>query len=116
MRVAILGSDTVDVRDIDPDSVAFGTDGAPNVLRHSHFPMFLNRDWHRDMLVSFEFADTGIAIDDTEACLTGSIDGVPFQACDAVKIDLQPWCGSGFESALVLPAGITLWRVRRRRD
>ena len=116
VEVAVLGSDTVDVRDIDLASLAFGRGGARNLGRFSRFPIFLNPDRHRDLLLSFKVADAGIALGDVEACLVGTVDGVPFHACDAVRVELHPGCGRGFASALVFPFGVSLWRIRRRRD
>ena len=111
--VAILGSDTVNVLDADPDTLAFGPDGA--TLAHPNGPHFddVNDDGFTDLLAHFVVKETGIAFGDEEACLTGEIDGMPFEACDDIKT--VPACGIGFELAFLLPPLLWLRRLRRRR-
>ena len=110
--VAILGSDTFDVLDVDPDTLAFGPDGA--ALAHAHDPHFddVNNDSFTDLIGHFVAKETGIAFGDTEACLTGAtLDAMPFEACDDIRT--VPACGVGFELALLLPP--MMWLRRRRR-
>jgi len=112
LPVAILGSDELDVTEVDVDTLAFGPEGAAPVHRRGGHLRDVNRDGFTDLLSRYRISETGIAFGDTEACLTGELfDGVPFEACDAIST--VPACGNGFETALLLPA-IVLWRRRRR--
>jgi hypothetical protein len=117
--VAILGSETFDVLDVDPTTLAFGPAGAP--LAHPNGPHFendadepfdFNDDGLDDLLAHFLTEESGIAFGDTEACVTGELlDGTPFEGCD--DIVTVPVCGIGFELVFVL-APLT-WVYRRRR-
>ena len=64
-----------------------------------------------DLLGHFPTPETGIAMGDTEACLTGESDGMPFGGCDDIETVLP--CGIGFELAFLLPP--LLWMYGRRR-
>jgi hypothetical protein len=119
--VAILGSDTFDVADIDVSTLAFGPAGAP--LAHANGPHFeddadesydFNDDGFDDLLAHFLTEESGIAFGDTEACVTGELlDGTPFEGCD--DIITVPVCGLGFELVFVVPPLAWLRRQRRRR-
>jgi hypothetical protein len=108
--VAVLGSDTVDVTPVDPDSLAFGPDGA-SILGFT-FEWHVNQDDEDDLLVAFLYGGTGLALGQSEACLTGLIDSVPFEGCDTVTV-LMPSCGLGTELTLLLPPLVWTWRRRR---
>jgi len=118
--VAILGSDSFDVAEVDVTTLTFGPEGAapafdltnPFVYWLSHWDV--NGDGRDDLLSSYRTAETGIAMGDTEACLTGeTLDGIPFEGCDAVSTTMPPWsCGLGVELTLLLP--LLIWLRGRR--
>ena len=86
LPVAILGSDSFDVMDVDVATLAFGPDGAP--FDHSQGPHFedLNGDGFTDLMSHFRIEETGIEFGDMEACVTGeTLDATPFKGCDAVR-------------------------------
>ena len=121
ISVALLGADGFDVAQVDATTLAFGPAMAspafdptdPALFRLTHRDV--NGDGEQDLVSHYRMAETGIAIEDTEACLGGNmLDGTAFEGCDAVKTALG--CGHGFEAALVVPPLVWIGgRVRRRR-
>jgi len=114
--VALFGSDGFDVADVDATTLAFGPDGAPaasgpwGALLKS---WDVNRDGREDLVSFYRTHETGIAMGDTEACLSGeTLGGMAFEGCDAVLTESR--CGHGFELAFLMPACI--WARRRRRS
>ena len=84
--VAILGSDSFDVADVDVTTLAFGPAGAP--LDHSRGPHFEDTDGDglTDLTVHFRIKKTGIEFGDMEACRSGeTLDGVFLEGCNAVR-------------------------------
>jgi hypothetical protein len=119
--VAVLGSESFEVADVDVTTLAFGPDGAAPAhekgLHGGHekggHRKDVNDDGFTDRIFRFRTHETGIAIGDTEACLTfETLDGTPLAGCDSVLT--IPACGIGFELALLLPPLMRL-RERRRR-
>jgi len=107
--VAVLGSSTVDVTQIDATTLRFGPKGATPL-----FTQVVTFNGQKDLLALFKVQDTGLALGDTQACLQGKIGGQAFRGCDDVVVILARGCGLGFELAPILPA--LLWlRGRRRR-
>ena len=111
--VAILGSDTFDVAEVDVTTLAFGPDGALPAHPEGGHLEDVNDDGFTDLLSHYPTQETGIAGGDRQACVTGeTLDGESFEACDRVIV-LGGECGLGFELALLLPA--ILWLRKQRR-
>ena len=84
--VAILGSDTFHVADVDVATLAFGPNGAPVAHRNDAHLADVNRDGFMDLVAHFATQETGIAAGDTQACLTGKkLDGTALRGCDSVR-------------------------------
>jgi len=83
--VAILGTDTFDVADVDVTTLAFGPGGAPIAHLNGHV-QDVNHDGVMDLMLHFRTQDTGITCGDESATLTGAtLDGQPLEGSDSVN-------------------------------
>jgi hypothetical protein len=84
--VALLGSESCDVTEVDVSTLAFGPAGAAPSHGHGHIED-VNADGYPDLVLHFDTQDAGFERGDTEATLVGAmIDGTPIAATDHVKV------------------------------
>jgi hypothetical protein len=77
----------------------------------------VNDDGFTDLLSHYRTQDTGIAMGDTEACVTGeTFDGMPLEGCDSINTQPPGQCGIGYELALLLPPLVWMRQRQRRRS
>ncbi len=83
--VAILGSESFDVADVDVTTLVFGPDGAAPVNLRAHL-VDVNHDGFKDLLTQYKIQETGIARGDIEVCITGNtFDGITIVGCDDIR-------------------------------
>jgi hypothetical protein len=109
--VAILGSEGVDVRRVDARTLRFGPSEAPPADKKGGSLKDVNGDGWLDLVSHYRTEQSGIAVGDTQACVTGEIDGEAFEGCDRVRT--VPACGLGFEVVLLLAPFLLARRLRR---
>ena len=85
--VAILGSATFCVNDVDVTNLAFGPGGAaPDHTEGGHLKD-VNGDGYTDLVSHYRTQETGIAKGDTAACVNAQTnDGLAIVGCDSFKI------------------------------
>jgi hypothetical protein len=85
--VAILGSDTFDVANVNVTTLAFGPDGASPAHRSGGHFEDVNADGLMDLISHYRTEETGIVPGDAMACVSGVTDDArPFEGCDAIQM------------------------------
>lgn len=83
--VAILGSETFDVADVDRTTLVFGPSGVSPTHKFGGHIVDVNMDGFMDLLSHYRTEEAGISSGDTDACLAGQLlDGTPFESCDDI--------------------------------
>ncbi len=110
--MAILGSDTFDVADVDVTTLAVGPAGASPAHDLTHFED-VNGDGFTDLVSHYRQMETDLAPGDMQACIEGqTIGGEPVFGCDSIRT-VGFGCGLGFELAFLVPP--LMWVYGRRR-
>jgi hypothetical protein len=87
IRVAILGSPSFDVRDVECESLAVGPGAAPAL--GSARVRDVNHDGLPDLVARFLKRHSGLGPGDDEVCLRGKLlDGTRFEGCDGIRTPL----------------------------
>jgi hypothetical protein len=88
IQVALMGSQEVDTTRADLDSLALGPGEAEAWKIAQQYDV--DEDGFVDLVVRFRASDTGVEDGDTELCLKGEIDEVPFYSCDVIRTPPPP--------------------------
>ena len=84
--VAILSTPTFDATTVDPVSVTFGPGAATEAHGRGHIEK-IKGDKLPDLVLHFRTRESGLAVGDTEACVSGTtFGGTPIFGCDTVRI------------------------------
>lgn len=85
IQLALLGSETVDVDDIDLNSLRLGPGEAapagPNEHAQTTGQSSFNDDPYEDYIIKFRIDEIGVSTGDDEICLEGTIRGERFVSC-----------------------------------
>jgi hypothetical protein len=85
--IALLGSESFDVADVDTDTLRFGPGQGEIAHRSGPHLVDIDGDGLMDLLGHFRTEESGLSTEETAACVTGETrDGTPFEGCDAVQI------------------------------
>lgn len=86
ITVAVLGSETFDVTEIELTTLSFGpNEAAPAHAVGGHLDD-VDQDGFTDLVSHYWIRDTGIIVGDEEACVTGeTISRTAFEGCDAIQ-------------------------------
>ena len=111
--VRVFGSEQADAGGIEPEDLFFGP--ARSHAVEARPAKDHNRDGHPDRDFLFDVSESGLAMGDSEVCLAGVAEELPFRLCSGVELVALPAaCGRGAELALVLPLAIVVRRGSRR--
>ncbi len=89
ISVAILSTPDYDVMQVDPATVVFGWNGAPEMHGTSHVED-VDGDGDQDLLFHFLYSQTGIMCNEEQATLFGRLySGIPIRGTDAIHF-LKP--------------------------
>jgi hypothetical protein len=109
--VAILGSESFDVVEVDRTTLAFAPGSAPPAHRTGGHFRNANDDGVGDLVTHYRTEESAVAFGDTQACVRGQLfDGTRFEGCDSIQA--VPLCGLGFELVFLLPPLILFARRR----
>ena len=82
LRLAVLGSETVDIRDLDTDSLRLHPgEIAPYVTKFKPKGRRFSGDRYRNLVLVFEIEKTTLTPEDDRVCLTGLLAGDAFESC-----------------------------------
>lgn len=88
VTVALLGSSTFDVKQVDKSTVRFGGHTLQQPVRTSNEDV--NNDSIQDLVMQFNVPPLGFTVSDTQGCLTGlTQDGTPFKGCDLSRYSIN---------------------------